>query len=488
MPLRWREMWGSGPADLLARKQLSRLRGAVRELAEAVPLLDHEPLLAPLVGAKDLRAAPVHRWFNYKEGFSPALPLTVLDLLEAGEGLVAADPFGGVATTALALREDPRIREVRSVEYSPLAHAIGEAKLAWPAIDPGRIAELTRTLIRYRRSPRSSIPSLAAFGDSRIFDRDTVISLVSARDSIQRSAGLSDEERAFLRVGLAAIVEDASKAMKDGRALRILGQRRRTATALTPEHPPSTRTRDPVKRLLAGQWAAMIEDLQQLKGQRESTVRAAAVHLRGDARRLAACRMPETGSPAFPEGSVDVSIFSPPYLNFIDYSEIYKLELWLLGFVADQAAFRRLRLGTLRSHPSVRFGERPGPTPRSHPAIDLIHRMSGWVSGYGARPEVAPIIRQYFEDMHAAFTEQARILRPGGTAVCVVANSTLSRRCKDHGGHQEIRRIPILTDVLLAHIANLAGFSRVELWRARDLRPRNVRGGAARESLVVATL
>jgi hypothetical protein len=479
-------MWGSGPADPLARKQLSHIKGMARDLADAVPLVDYGPLLAPLVSAKDLRTAPVHRWFGYKEGFSPILPSTVLDLLEVADGLVAADPFGGVATTALALREDPRIREVRSVEYSPLAHAIGEAKLAWPKLDPSRLRELTRKLIRYRCSSRSEIPSLAAFGDSRIFDRDTVVSLVSARDSIQRAAGLSDDERAFLRVGLAAIVEDASKAMKDGRALRILRDRRRIATSLRPEHPRPTKTDDSVKRLLADQWAAMIEDLEQLEGSRGCTHRAAAVHLRGDARRLAACRMPETGNPAFPEGSVDISIFSPPYLNFIDYSEIYKLELWLLGFVADQAAFRRLRLGTLRSHPSVRFGERPGPSGGSHPAIDLVHRMSGWVSGYGARPEVAPIIRQYFEDMHSVFLEQARILRPGGIAVCVVANSTLSRRRKDHDAHQEFWRIPILTDVLLAHIAELAGFSSVELWRARDLRPRNVRGGAARESLVVA--
>ena len=419
----------------------------------------------------------MHRWFAYKEGFSPGLPPTVLDLLELGDGLVAADPFGGVATTALALREDPRIREVRSAEYSPLAHAIGEAKLASPALDPGRMGLHARRLIRYRCSPRSAIPSLAAFGDSRIFDRDAVISLVSARDSIQRATGLSDPERAFLLVGLAAIVEDASKAKKDGRALRILGHRKRSATSLSPGFPLSTRTADSVKGLLAGQWAAMIEDLEKLAGRRDLAVRAAAVHLRGDARRLAACRIPKTGSPAFPEGTVDVSIFSPPYLNFIDYSEIYKLELWLLGFVTDQTSFRRLRLGTLRSHPSVRFGGSGRVRPLApHPSIDLIHRMSGWVSGYGVRPEVAPIIRQYFEDMHSVFTEQARILRPGGTAVCVVANSTLSRRCKSQHGHEEYlahpdprRRAarPILPE--------LAGFSRVELWRARDLRPRDVR-------------
>jgi hypothetical protein len=47
-------------------------------------------------------------------------------------------------------------------------------------------------------------------------------------------------------------------------------------------------------------------------------------------------------------------------------------------------------------------------------------------------------------------------------------------------------RVPLLTDVLLARLAELAGFTRVELWNARTLRPRNVRSGTAREALVVA--
>ena len=32
----------------------------------------------------------------------------------------------------------------------------------------------------------------------------------------------------------------------------------------------------------------------------------------------------------------------PPYLNCIDYSEVYKLELWLMGFVSDQKRFREV--------------------------------------------------------------------------------------------------------------------------------------------------
>jgi hypothetical protein len=105
----------------------------------------------------------------------------------------------------------------------------------------------------------------------------------------------------------------------------------------------------------------------------------------------------------------------------------------------------------------------------------------------GARPEVGPVVRQYFEDMLQVWREQLRILSPDSAAVCVVANSTFSRReGAIDGVRRERWRLPVLTDVILAHLALAAGFDSVEIWQARELRPRNVRGGRARESLVVA--
>jgi hypothetical protein len=80
-----------------------------------------------------------------------------------------------------------------------------------------------------------------------------------------------------------------------------------------------------------------------------------------------------------------------------------------------------------------------------------------------------------------------RVLSSDGIAVCVVANSTFSRREKrEDGSWSESWRLPVLTDVILAHLAMRVGFNAVEIWPARELRPRNIRGGCARESLVIA--
>src|SRR4051794_16308479 len=50
--------------------------------------------------------------------------------------------------------------------------------------------------------------------------------------------------------------------------------------------------------------------------------------------------------------SVDLFVTSPPYPNNIDYSEVYKLELWVFGFVKSKSEFLQLRKSTLRSHPT----------------------------------------------------------------------------------------------------------------------------------------
>jgi hypothetical protein len=230
----------------------------------------------------------------------------------------------------------------------------------------------------------------------------------------------------------------------------------------------------------------MIVDLTALSSKREAALASSAHHLAGDARHLDVVRL-DDGEPAFPDAWAQLSVFSPPYLNCSDYTELYKIELWLMEHITDQQSFRQTRLGTLRSHPSVKFEERPYFKDAGGPVIDLVQGLSDWIGTRSSRPHAGPVVRQYFEDMLQVWREQLRILTPGSSAICVVANSTFSRRDRtDNGQRSERWRLPVLTDVILAHLALMAGFASVEVWQARELRPRNVQRGRARESLVVA--
>lgn len=80
----------------------------------------------------------------------------------------------------------------------------------------------------------------------------------------------------------------------------------------------------------------MISDLERsplLEGTRDIT--------QGDTRKLLQ---------ASEHDSADLIIFSPPYLNSFDYSDIYRPELFLGKFVKDNSELMQLRKQTLRSH------------------------------------------------------------------------------------------------------------------------------------------
>ncbi len=480
LPAGWRGLWGEPSPFYLS--QIAELRSKLEGLAVGLGLVDMRHPFLPLVGALDNYSEPVHRWYAYKEAFSFKLPGEVVDRLGAGKSGFVVDVFGGVGTTALALRSHLSVKKVVSVEYNLFAHLAGKAKLAWASLNVDRLRLYRRRLLAYRRASRASVPDLAAFANSEIFEPSVVKDLVSAREAIRR-AQLQDDERQFFLLGLAAIVEDVSNVMKDGRALRILRGRQRRMTSLIPDHDWRT-TGDPVRDALANQWQAMIEDVELL--QARPTAHAAEVHhIKGDARDLPSVQLPD-GSTGIPAGAVGLFIYSPPYLNFTDYTEVYKLELWLLQLVQTQEAFRHIRLGTLRSHPSIEFPDLPWPSDvKDLPVVEAVEAISRFAEAQSLRSNIGRTIRRYFQDMHHALRAQYRALEPGGTVACVVANSTFSRRDKGPDGAVEVWRIPLLTDVILARLGEALGFEQPEVWAARTLVPRNVARGAARESIVV---
>jgi hypothetical protein len=484
LPDDWKRLWGQ-PQEVPAQLRWHQIQRTTEALVRQIRVVDRSERFGGLVGSDDLRTAAVHRWFTYKEGFSPELLGAVIETLRLEGSLKVADAFGGVATTALAGMTHEQVCEVRSLEYSPWARFAGQTKLSWPKLEPERLRALMPAALQFPFDASLPFPDLSSFENAKIFHRRTVASLLSARAHLKRLRGASHVERDFFLLGLGAVIEDLSYAMKDGRALRIKGDRRRRRSSLVTGDPPKGTSR--VRFFLQRQWTAMIEDLEALADTRAHAKTTLVDHVQGDARELAGAVLPD-GSPAFPDGWANLSCFSPPYLNCIDYTELYKLELWLMEHIASQAAFRQTRLGTLRSHPSIKFEPRDSFAEGvDQPVIELVQDISGWLCERGARRDVGPVVKSYFEDMFEVWQGQHALLADDGVAVCVVANSTFARRQRqDDRDWQELWRMPLMTDVLLAHLARLAGFAAVEIWTARHLRPRNVQGGSARESLVVA--
>ena len=417
--------------------------------------------LKSLVTFDSSKITPIHRWYVFKEGYSSDL----LAMLQ-NQGIMneksltrLLDPFCGVATTLLSrqLSEDHGyMKTAVGIERNPAICFIARAKLNWYRYRTRVIKSLIKLLRlpQYGRRPNYPIPELSTFtatrrSGKRAFEPEVLRDLLFYREWIKENcAGKTEYD--FFMLAWTSVIEQASNTRKDGRALRLLE---------VSEHPR-------VKDLLLSQCELMLVDLELYKKKFE--VKLPTSVILGDARYL-----------PFSDNSFTALCYSPPYLNNIDYSEVYKLELWLRGDVVNQAQFYKLRLGTFRSHPSITF-------PRTSICDKL--KSTAWIRRLktaliaalpddGFRAMRQALFSGYIDDMLLTLKEQYRVAAPGSPIVCVVGNSL-------HGG-KDNPTVPVCSDLIISAAAKAVGLGVDHLQIARQLPRRDNKNGWLRETIVV---
>ncbi len=112
------------------------------------------------------------------------------------------------------------------------------------------------------------------------------------------------------------------------------------------------------------------------------------------------------------DGSIDMVITSPPYLNAIDYLRGHRLSLVWLGH----------RLSELRLIRSGSVGAERGPDAHQ----DNVDEIVGVMGRIGDLPSrLQGMVRRYAHDVNCIVKEVSRVLKPSGTATFVVGNSCL---------------------------------------------------------------
>ena len=372
------------------------------------------------------------------------------------------DPFCGVATSLLSAQSTfvPLPDMLVGVEVNPFVAWVARTKANWYLYNPEIIRNFIPKLVAKVLACKgcddeSALPPLSTINNPNYFDPNRLHKLLCIRTFIETN--IPQPERDFFLLGWSAVLELASNLRKDGRALRRVENR----VAL------------PLDKLLEGQWMLMLQDLlfvNRAKIRREeNTIVPVRIH-NEDGRTLPSLQ----GTTEL----FDLVVYSPPYPNNIDYSEVYKVELWLNRFVCTQAEFRELRFQTLRSHPSVSFPE------TNH--LTILDTASWPCRLTEALIEALPInkdfrwrsrlIRGYVEDMYLSLLNQYRLMKSNGYIICVVGNSV-------HGN--SLNQYCIAADLLIASLAQVVGFQVKELVVARDFTRRKLRSSFNRESILI---
>ncbi len=359
---------------------------------------------------------PVFGWFWYKEGYAPELVDFSFDFekISQFENPIILDPFCGTGTTLLS----SKIKGFDSIGVDASSLAVFLSKVKTSDYSKEDLELALKFLDKKLPQNESYRWDFELFSARAAFPKRNYNEILSLRSAIESEEGL---DRDLLLFALLSILPQASIIQKDGGVLKIKKEKR----AL------------PAKEIFRRKVKQIVRDISTINYFGHSP----SIYL-GDARAL-----------DIQDESVDLVVTSPPYLNNIDYSKIYGLELSLLEM--SKSAAQAMRMRALRSY------------------IGSDMAVSQMPPEVGEIGEKIPIIGTYFKDMEQAISQMYRVLKPSRSAHINVSNSVI------HETH-------VLVDEVFAEMAERIGFSDVEIIvgseRVADVRPAKVK---TRESIVI---
>ena len=340
-------------------------------------------------------------WRRIKEAFAPELIARAVAETTTSLGRpvrTCIDPFAGSGTTPLAcqfLGVNPT-----AIEVNPFLSDLIEAKLT--PVDGqtvgARLAEILATskVIDPASYYRGSPPTFVEPGvkGRYLFSHDLASRIASLLDAIFdiEDIGL----RRFFRVLLGSAAVEVCNATVSGK-----GRRYRRNWEIRQSTPSD------LDNFFASSVRAAVYD--SLRYARRQTLSFTLI--RGDARRAL-----ETID------NMDLAVFSPPYPNSFDYTDVYNIELWILRYLKCSEDNTQLRMRTMRSHVQIKremaTGKPPAIVQESIERLQMAKRL--W------NPWIPEMIGAYFADLTSTVKELRNMLPDRGRVYAVLGNSRYS--------------------------------------------------------------
>jgi hypothetical protein len=392
------------------------------------------------------------RWRSFKEAFAPEI---VERAYRETPGTVRhiADPFGGSGTTGLAsqfLGAKPTL-----VEVNPYLADLIHAKLeTYNADELGQslarvCGEARKALSAVRQAKKlfADVPSTfiePGIDGQYLFSREVAARINAYLSAIANVP--SPEVRRLFRVLIGSILISVSNVTISGKGRRYRRgwENRRVCS-------------DRVDELFQEYALAAIFDLQMYKSRatRHFTL------LRGDSRTLLATI-----------DEIDLSVFSPPYPNSFDYTDVYNVELWMLGYLTNSRSNLQLRNATLRSHVQI-SRDMNGKHYSSKSLIETLDALKSVREQLWNR-HIPDMVSAYVSDMGGIMSSLSQRLRDRGRVYMIVGDSR-------YGG------IYVPVAKVLAEISSQVGLRMIGTEACRSMRSSPQQGGREdiKESLLI---
>lgn len=404
--------------------------------------------------AVDTESLPRHRWYFVKEGFSPKFVEQAMRSERLEPGDLVVDPFSGSGTVALA-GVSAGLR-VEACEVNPFLRFLSSAKLC--SMRSATFLEASHAVLGAMREPaESKLEGYSTFTRGNRWGRWLFpLSVLRAFEAGRRAAVRleSSSERTLLLIALIGAAMDCCNATRDGKCLRFRRHwKRRQVTGVR------------VRARFEARTKMIASDLE------DSPLEHIGAHvIEGDARARIGDRREK----------FRMCITSPPYLNSFDYSDVYRPELFLGGFVSSTEELRRIRLQTIRSHVQASW-EKPEKEEFGIVYEECARKLQRNGEGLWDK-RLLTMVQAYFEDME-------RVLKALRSRAMADASLWLVVSTSAYGG------VEIPVDLIIAELGQRTGWFLREIGVLRYLRSSSQHimrtGGASgrsvplRESVVI---
>lgn len=360
---------------------------------------------------------PFQRWYRYKEGFSITFIEKILEEYGSNNMEVLLDPFAGSGTTILAANR-MGLKGI-GFEVNPFSFFLMKIKTQqYSESDIKSFFKVSSDIINSLKNGEFEtycLPKLSI--SSKVFQKQAEVVIMSCREKIMKLPEGKNKDLLFL--GWLSCIEALSDYRKAGNGLK---RRKSVKPFIVDEHV--------VIDKLIYQYKIMYDDLMSHLSKNK------IINSIYNYSSLDFCNVIE------PE-SIDGIIFSPPYANCFDYTEIYKLELWFGNFVKSYDDLKILRSKSLKSHLNQKYDYECINSDKStllNKQLSLIKNAELWDK------RIPQMIFGYFEDMFNIIRSCYTSLKEEGFCSIVVGNSA-------YGG------IVLPTDLILAEYAESIGFT-----------------------------
>lgn len=391
---------------------------------------------------------PRHRWYYYKEGFSPHLVEKAIENSDIRKDDLIIDPFNGSGTTTLTASLNGY--QSIGIEVNPFTSFLSDTKIRNANVKKlkewhGKLIDSSdkgadSPLLKYSTFSQNDHLKKWLFNDSVL-------------NSFEGGWQLTDEIKSYdikkiTRLALIISAVQNCNARRDGKCFRY-----------RPNWEENGLGKESFLQVLSHNLDTIIEDIDK------QTITQKANIITGD------CRTKLKSKSIEP---FKLCVTSPPYLNTFDYTDIYRPELFLGKFVFNNKDLYKLRLKTVRSHIQAKW---KAPTQSDFGFLyqETMAHVNNNIENLMSK-NIPMMIQAYFEDIFNILKLLKQKAVKDAQIWLVVSNSAYADK-----------QIPV--DLIIGDIGTKAGWYLKEIGVLRYLRKRKTKYSTnvneLRESVVI---